>query len=62
MYEINYITITKFDVKLSIKHVAVYLDYLLILRCSISQCKDEYYVRLLFLSSKKYDNDIETRS
>ena len=58
MYKINPIRITKFDVKRCIKHVAVYLDYLLILRCSILQCKNEYTARLFFLSSQKYDTKI----
>ena len=58
MYEIHHIRITKFDVKRCIKYVAVYLDYLLILRCSILQCKNEYTARLFFLSSQKYDTKI----
>ena len=62
MYEITHIRITKFDVKRCIKHVALYLDYFLILRCSILQCKNEYNALVLFLSSQKYDNDIEIRS
>ena len=58
MYERKQIRIRKFDVKLCIKHVAVSLDYLLILRCSILQCKNEYTARLFFLSSQKYDTKI----
>ena len=57
MYERNQIRIRKFDVNFCIKHVAVHLNYPLILRCSISQGKNQSSGNF-FLSPLKYDPKI----
>ena len=64
MYEKNQIRIRKFDVNFCIKHVAVYFNYPLILRCSTLQGKNQSSGNFFCLLKNMIQNinDIETRS